>query len=119
MQNQRVTPDELRTKLLQYHKAKSVPMTEAELVTEIDKSALPRYKVGDKLLSEVQDTLRKLSNELPEGEARNEAVFAISKIDEAAQEIVYCALNLNKGLPFVKPALGQNSVGIKQDHPAG
>lgn len=105
MQSQRVTPTELKSKLMQYHKAKSVPMSEDELSSEIDRSAIARYQVGDKLLSEVQDTLRNIANELPEGPARNEAAFAISKIDQAAQEIVYCALSLNKSMPFVKPAL--------------
>ena len=109
MQSQRVTPAELKSKLMQYHKAKSVPMTEDELSTEIDKSAIARYQVGDKLLSEVQETLRAIAHDLPEGPARNEATFAISKIDQAAQEIVYCALSLNKSMPFVKPALKVHS----------
>lgn len=104
----RVTPAELKSKLMQYHKAKSVPMSEHELADEIDKSAIARYQVGDQLLAEVQETLRKLAADMPEGPARNEAVFAISKIDDAAQEIVYCAFNLNKGMPFVKPSLRNN-----------
>ncbi len=109
MKSQRVTSKELKSKLIQYHKAKSVPMTEEELAKEIDKSAIDRYRVGDQLLSEVQETLRNLAKSLPEGPARNEATFAISKIDQAAQEIVYCALNLNKGMPFVKPSLQVHS----------
>lgn len=109
MQSQRVTPTELKSKLMQYHKAKSVPMTEDELSSEIDKSAIARYQVGDQLLSEVQETLRNLASSLPDGPARNEATFAISKIDQAAQEIVYCALNLNKSMPFVKPSLQVHS----------
>lgn len=111
MQSSRVTPAELKSKMLQYHKAKSIPMTEDELSAEIDKSAIARYQVGDQLLSEVQQTLRNLAAELPEGTARNEAVFAISKIDQAAQEIVYCALGMNKSMPFVKPALRVHSAG--------
>lgn len=113
MQQQRVTPAELKSKLMQYHKAKSVPMTEEELSVEIDKSAIARYKVGDQLLTEVQQTLRNIASELPEGAARNEAIFAISKIDLAAQEIVYCALSQNKSMPFVKPALRVHAAGEK------
>lgn len=109
MENQRVTPAELKSKLMQYHKAKSFPMSEDELSSEIDRSAIARYQVGDQLLSDVQNTLRNIAKELPEGPARNEATLAITKIDQAAQEIVYCALNLNKGMPFVKPSLQVHS----------
>jgi len=31
--------------------------------------------------------------------------------DQAAQEIVYCALGMNKSMPFVKPALRVHSAG--------
>jgi hypothetical protein len=110
MQERRFTPSELKERLMEYHRAAPLPMSEEELSQQVDQTTIHRYRVGDQLLEEVQKTLRDIAANLPEGEAKNEAVLAISKIDKAAQEIVYGALNLNKGMPFAKPILKTHHV---------
>lgn len=105
MTNRRFTHTELKSKLMDYHRANPIPMSEDELSDQLDQTTVHRYKVGDELLDEVQDTLRDIAAKLPKGPSRNEAVLAIDKIDQAAQEIVYGAMDLNKGMPFPKPIL--------------